>query len=328
MNQKHNEKGFVYWLFSLVLLVVFVGTGLFVHFRVAREGANTSLDLSQINELEKDETYIAEPAEVVDAIDQKKIPLGDGNVSSEPRVGYVMSCQTAFRSGGAMHIGDWVSEKTWDYIAKPHVQGDVSWPSANSSVSSSSKGRTIASNSLPNHSTGTFPISRSDPAYQYDTNPNSIKPQNINVTIPSNPTIVASPSCLPMGAIGFMLNGVAMYNALDAAGRDAAAHEVQDACDGHPQGAGQYHYHNLSSCLIDEGASSKLIGYALDGFGIYIVKDSKGNLLTNKELDECHGRTSEVEWNGKKQSIYHYVMTYEYPYSLGCFKGSAKKLSS
>ena len=52
-----------------------------------------------------------------------------------------------------------------------------------------------------------------------------------------------------MGMIGFTVTGVALYNALDAAGRDAAAHEVQDLCDGHPQGRGQYHYHSSSPCL-------------------------------------------------------------------------------
>lgn len=60
---------------------------------------------------------------------------------------------------------------------------------------------------------------------------------------------------------------------------------------------------------------------ALDGFGIYSSRDGKGRELTDTDLDECHGRTSPVEWNGKVVNIYHYVLTKEYPYTIGCFRG-------
>ncbi len=106
------------------------------------------------------------------------------------------------------------------------------------------------------------------------------------------------------------------------AGRDAVAHEVQDLCDGHPQMHGEYHYHGPSPCLPNENADEKLIGYALDGFGIYSSYDAHGNELTDADLDACHGRTSTVTWNGRRVSIYHYVLTREYPYMLGCFKGT------
>lgn len=63
------------------------------------------------------------------------------------------------------------------------------------------------------------------------------------------------------------------------------------------------------------------MGYALDGFGIY-VKQADGNLLTNSGLDDCHGRTSPVEWDGRRIDLYHYVVTVEYPYTVGCFCGT------
>jgi hypothetical protein len=44
-------------------------------------------------------------------------------------------------------------------------------------------------------------------------------------------------------------------------------------------------------------------------------------LITNAQLDECHGRTAPVLWNGKIQNIYHYVANSEYPYAVGCFRG-------
>jgi hypothetical protein len=72
------------------------------------------------------------------------------------------------------------------------------------------------------------------------------------------------------------------------------------------------------------GATNKeqLIGYALDGFGIYSLYDAQGRKLTDADLDECHGRASEVERNGKRQKIYHYVLTRGYPYTIGCYRGT------
>lgn len=63
-------------------------------------------------------------------------------------------------------------------------------------------------------------------------------------------------------------------------------------------------------------------GYAVDGFGIYVERNAKGQLLTNSSLDKCHGRVSKVQRNGTSQSIFHYVATLEYPYTIGCFEGS------
>ena len=74
------------------------------------------------------------------------------------------------------------------------------------------------------------------------------------------------------GTVGVMKSGVPIYSAFDATGRDAVANEVQDRCGGHPQRSGQYHYHAVSVCLHDSGRSSRhssLVGWALDGSGIY-----------------------------------------------------------
>ena len=70
------------------------------------------------------------------------------------------------------------------------------------------------------------------------------------------------------------------------------------------------------------GKPSPLVGYALDGFGIYGPRGADGKLVTNADLDECHGRVGEVMFNGKKQMMYHYVLNNEYPYSVGCFRGT------
>ena len=64
------------------------------------------------------------------------------------------------------------------------------------------------------------------------------------------------------------------------------------------------------------------VGWSLDGFGIYVEYNAKGQLLKNANLDACHGRKSTVLWQGKTTSVYHYDMTFEFPYSVGCFRGT------
>ena len=83
-----------------------------------------------------------------------------------------------------------------------------------------------------------------------------------------------------------MLNGVLLYDGLDATGRDAAAHEEQDMCQGHPQDQSQYHYHEVPSCLRDNAKGpSTVVGYAYDGYPIVVERDAAGNLPNNADLD-------------------------------------------
>ncbi|MEO8165803.1 MAG: hypothetical protein ABI619_10450, partial [Betaproteobacteria bacterium] len=108
------------------------------------------------------------------------------------------------------------------------MQGEVAWPYATYSVVIRNGARHIVGNSLPiNHMTGTFPVRRDDPAFQIDRNPNAISAQPIDVSLPLSPAFAAVPGCVPMGMIGVALSGVPIFNALDAGGRDAVAHEVQ-----------------------------------------------------------------------------------------------------
>ncbi|MBI3743660.1 MAG: YHYH protein [Chloroflexi bacterium] len=262
-------------------------------------------------------------------IDLARLLIGDGHVSTSPRAGYVFSCQTRFGGGGAQASGSWVhSDGTYDFTAKPTVDGAVTWPSS-FMIQAQGARRVFTSNDLPNHPTGQFPIAPSDDAYQFDRNPNSIRSQNLSLDVPTNPVAASQPSCLPMGAIGIMITGSVLFNALDAGGRDAVAHEIQDGCQGHPEMQGEYHYHSLTTCVNDpSGKHSTLLGYALDGFGIYGRYGEDGKALTDADLDDCHGHTHAVEWDGKAVSIYHYHAASEYPYTLGCFKGTPATIRS
>ena len=268
-----------------------------------------------------------------DRLDIHKLPLGDGKVSDHPQPGYVYSCQQRFNAHapGAQVVGPWIHGSTWDLTQKLHVQGSVHWPNAQFRIDTTTNGRIVSrvltGNGLPvDTPTGTFPIASADPAFQIDRNPNSIQMQKVALTLSLDPEAAPQPACVPMGMIGVARNGVAIYNALDAGGHDAVAHEVQDLCSGHPEMSGEYHYHGPSPCLPREDGNEVLIGYALDGFGIYSLYDANGRELTDADLDACHGRTSEVLWDGKRTSMYHYVLTREYPYTLGCFHGTPVSL--
>jgi hypothetical protein len=275
--------------------------------------------------------YATSPASA-GRIDPRALPLGDGYVSTNPMVGYVDSCTTTFGAGGAESSVPWIDAKgkTWNALAKLTVRGSVSWPSAYYRTADAHGRRLLTFDDLPiDHPTGTFPIATSDPAYRYDHNPNHIAAQSFSWSLPLHPQAAARPTCTGLGPIGVLDDGVLLFNALDAGGRDAAAHELQDACGGHPNGMDEYHHHDVPACILEKtpNGRSTLVGYALDGYGIYVEKNRHGGLPTNRELDGCHGTTSTVGWNGKPTRIYHYVATLEYPYTVGCFHGTPITIS-
>lgn len=256
------------------------------------------------------------------------IPLGDGYVSSSPKVGYVDSCIPHFGGiGGAQVEGPWIDNttKTWDSLTKVAVGGSVKWPAAYYRLSTKGGKRVISFDDLPiNHTTGIFPIRPTDQAFAYDRNPNHIAAHKFVWKLPLHPELTRQGRCTRGGPIGVLTDGVVLYNALDGEGRDAGAHEVLDRCGGHPDQSSTYHHHEVPSCILARAPKGRttLVGYALDGFGIYAVKSATGALPGNTELDACHGTTSRVLWNGKLTRIYHYVATLEYPYAVGCFRGT------
>lgn len=244
-------------------------------------------------------------------------------VSTAAQRGYVWSCMTQFNGGGVQATGAWLNgDGTWDLTRKLTVDGAVAWPHE-FTITVQGGQRVFQSNDLPDHMTGVFPISPADDAYQVDRNPNSIQSQSVRLELPANPVLAPQPSCVG-GEVGIMLSGVLIFNSFDAEGRDAPANEVQDSCQGHPQQTGLYHYHSLSGCIEDTAAGhSALMGYAFDGFGIYGYYGQDGAELTNAALDGCHGHTHTIEWDGRIVEMYHYHATHEFPYVLGCFRGTS-----
>jgi hypothetical protein len=242
------------------------------------------------------------------------LPLGDGKYTTSPTRGFVDSCITQFNGGGAFRDGPWIdaAAKTWDAAKKIAVLGSVQRRSEFKAVRTGSS-LEITGNGLTSTPTGTFPVQSTDPAYAFDRNPNVIRPSTLKVDLPYDPVVAGTPSCVG-GTIGVSVLGAPIFSAFDALGRDAGAHEVQDACGGHPEITGQYHFHTLSPCF---SAKDGLFGYALDGFGIYVEPG-----VTSADLDECHGRTSQVTWHGKPTTVYHYVATADFPYLVACYRGT------
>jgi hypothetical protein len=254
------------------------------------------------------------------------LPVGDNLYTTDgAKQGYVFACggyasNLKTSAGGAGRRGPWfVGTTEYDLNKKLHVQGSVMWQAQFSNKVSGGT-RTVITNDLPDHPTGVFPISATDPAFAYDRNPNSIKGQTFTYSLNASPSY-SNPSCIG-GQVGIMLTGVALFSGFDAGGRDAGAWEVQDSCDGHPESTGTYHYHTLSSCIKDTNVKT-VIGFALDGFPITGPKVGESNFLTSADLDECHGLTSQVVLDGKTVTTYHYVMTQDFPYSVSCYRGTA-----
>jgi len=272
---------------------------------------------------------VVQPADTADGATAgggtNSLPLGDGKLSNAPQAGYVWRCGQGGGGGGAFRDGPWIdtTSRTFDPAQKVTVDGAVKWQNM-LTITLENNIRRLKTNDLPNHTTGVFPIASTDDAFLYDRNPNSIRAQNVDLSLPANPVVAENASCL-QGPVGVTLTGVELFDGLDAPGRDAVAHEIQDSCGGHPEVTGAYHYHAQPLCFdvapFADGHSG-LIGYAMDGFGIYGPNGEHGVALSDADLDECHGHTHEIVWDGQVVTMYHYHFTTEFPYSISCFKGT------
>ncbi|MCM2369866.1 YHYH protein [Aporhodopirellula aestuarii] len=154
----------------------------------------------------------------------------------------------------------------------------TSTPNIKSEVSIEIVGREriIRANGIPNHKTGVFPNRG---------NPNRITPQRHEYRVPADPQV--ADRITPMhGEFGVAINGVPFdpgagefydgepgwqYEPLS--GAIALGIDVSHA---HVQPTGKYHYHGLPTGLIDSvevkaGEHSPLIGWAADGFPMYVV---------------------------------------------------------
>jgi len=210
--------------------------------------------------------------------------------------------------------------------------------------------RTFKGNGLPTTPMGTFAVQPGTAAYPgYSAAPGGantipgtpgfgqnyssaaaigISPYNLDIRVPMYPKYLTTPQSIDYLAIGVALTGALWHVELANLSATVFTNPISilplDQCFGHPYSQ-QYHYHAYSwKCFPNQGTSgqSPLFGYAMDGFGIYGPRGADGKEITNDQLDECHGMTSPVLFNGKIQNIYHYVLNSEFPYAIGCFRGA------
>ena len=159
------------------------------------------------------------------------------------------------------------------------IPADVQWVAYNATSAY------VNASGVPSHPVGPFPG-----------NPAAPSNRNRTFRIPLSPQPQGgTPTATGLGAIGFMVNGVALYNAADARSynnqnvwhQNANVVEASsfDTSPGHPApimgGTGNpvpgiYHYHQSPDLLLeqlDAGNTgqhhSPIIGYALDGYPIY-----------------------------------------------------------
>lgn len=262
-------------------------------------------------------------------LDPTRLPLGNGRIATDgPRNGYVFACDPFMYSMpfviGAQRTGPWVDEQTmrYDVTRKLFDRGRVEY-AGRLSITAEGDRRVIRGNGLPlpGVPTGIFPVPLQDPAYQYDRNPNPIAEQHIAFAVPLEPRPGPAPRCV-YKEVGITLDGVPLHTGLDSSGRDENGYELNDTCNGKPQPGGGYHRHALSACTPHISEPGTVVGYALDGFAITGPFDWDGTELISADLDECHGATSEIIWDGKRTVMYHYVLTRDFPYSVGCFRGT------
>ena len=228
----------------------------------------------------------------------------------------------------------------------PYVEGKVRWRNHRFKEIRRLYTRRFVGNNLPNHVTGEFPVKEGTAAYQYyKAAPGSppyetadqipIAAYNLDITVPRSPSYNVVPTCIDQLVSGVATQTGIVWHVNIANGTtttygDPLALLPNDTCFGHPYNYpgtpnGQYHYHGWSwKCFPNQGNPKKhspLFGYALDGFGIYGPRGEGGKVVTNDELDECHGHFGVVNWEGRKRNMYHYHLNYEFPYGPGCLRG-------
>jgi hypothetical protein len=277
--------------------------------------------------------------EITQEVDLTHLPFGGSSIlrrdrgDTQPDFESLWLCGVPSDGAGNSDASDWTnSDGTWDYTRKPIVAGSMTWVS-DFEISLDGNGkRLITGNSLPDHPTGVFPIDPNSLAYQYDRNMNPITARDILFEFPAIPEVLDEPGCVTYGPAGISLSGSVIYHGASTLGNDAAAHEILDSYGGHSDGTETYHYHYPAENLQDhihpheEGGHSELMGYVIDGFGIYGPYGERGELLWSIDLDECHGHTHPILWDGELIEMYHYHWTYDFPYNIGCFKGAPNPL--
>ena len=194
-------------------------------------------------------------------------------------------------------------------------------------------------------------------------NPNSIQPQNVRLCVSATPKRNAQPGVPVRGSVGVALNGVQMrpgtadfYDGSNRRGfsRDRSsgwnleglgARELlgMDANNAHVDERGLYHYHGVPPALAGS-ATSRLLGYAADGFEIHVAGRAQRSSYSLKQGARPtapggrHDGTYNEDWQfvpgsgtldvcngGMLDGHFVYFATANYPFFPRCLWGTASK---
>lgn len=152
---------------------------------------------------------------------------------------------------------------------------------------------------------------------------------HLQVLVPTDPETLETPTDLgTVGQVGLALDGVTIFADAPSVA-DRGGLPALDACGGHVDPSGYYHWHfgaesiqtNLDeagadvTCSIAQDAEA-LVGFAYDGYAIYGPEEDRS---IPDDLDECSGHVSETDELG---TTYHYHLTYDSPNLPTCLVGA------
>ena len=245
------------------------------------------------------------------------VPLGTGKGSTTAKVGYLDRCGGVPSGGPPVKIPPWVDETaaTWNAKTKVAVQGSVSWKSV-FKVTHVGTNQVFTGNGLPKRS-GTFPVAQSDPAYAYNPNPGAITAHSLKLSVPYNPKVNSSVRC-EMGVVGIAIDGIPIFDGFDAGGNDASGVEGQDTCHGHPNTAATTTTRSRCICRRRHARMRRRSVGRSTGWDLRGVQ-RQGSAAQELEPRRV-SRPQELRALAREaQVVYHYDMTFEFPYSVGCF---------
>ncbi len=144
--------------------------------------------------------------------------------------------------------------------------------------------------------------------------------QTITLLLPVTPVRTTGPAEIDFRSkIGVSLSGV-VFDPPAPVDAILGAHTIAafDDCGGHVNPVTGYHYHAATGCSAEEPQAdghAPLLGYAIDGFGMYGMLDEQGS--ESQDLDVCRGHEDEI-----RGYHYHVASPGENQF-IGCLMGEA-----
>ncbi|MCB9231975.1 MAG: YHYH protein [Bacteroidia bacterium] len=134
-------------------------------------------------------------------------------------------------------------------------------------------------------------------------------------SIPIQPVYADNPLAIEdemqNGGIALAVNGIPIFNPINASGLISKDIGELDDYGGHSGRGDDYHYH-AAPLHLESTSGTMPIAWALDGFPVYGSKEPDGSAM--ESLDAYHGHSD-------GEGGYHYHGTNDYPFVIGAMRG-------